>query len=64
MDGYLRPVNDGKGIAVDPQLLWNDFRQAVEKYFYQLLVDGPNSTLGKKFEKRFTAILEHRSRKR
>lgn len=62
MVGYLRPVNDGKGIAVDPRVLLNDFRQAVDAYFKQLLRDGENSIIGENFQKRFDRILEHRGR--
>jgi hypothetical protein len=62
--GYLRPAGDGNGIAIDPRALVPDFRQAVYKYFAQLLRDGKNSTTGKNFQKRFDAILERRSKDR
>jgi hypothetical protein len=62
--GYLRKAGDGNGIAVDPRMLLNDFRQAIHAYFVKLATDGANSTIGNNFQKRFTAILEHRSRTR
>lgn len=62
--GYLRPAGDGNGIAIDPRVLVPDFRQAVEKYFAQLLRDGENSPTGRNFQKRFDAILERRSKDR
>ncbi len=64
MPGYLRPAKDGNGIAVDPRMLLHDFRQAVDAYFGQLVRGGETSIIGKNFQRRFRAILEHRSRTR
>ena len=64
MPGYLRPVSDSKGIAIDPLTFLDDFRKAVDAYFKKLTIDGENSITGKNFQKRFNAILEHRSRTR
>jgi hypothetical protein len=63
MMGYLRPCNDGKGIAIDPRLLLEDFRQAVNAYFQKLTSEGENSLLGENFQKRFNAILSYQGKK-
>jgi hypothetical protein len=60
--GYLRQAGDGKGIAIDPRTLLNDFCNAVDTYFDRVLRDGENSIIGENFQNRFNRILEHRGR--
>ena len=62
--GYLRAAGDGKGIAIDPRILLDDFRQAVDKYFAQLCQEGENSTVGKDFQNRFENLLQQRGKTR
>jgi hypothetical protein len=54
--GYLRPNPSGDGIAVCPQMLLEDFREAVDKYFARLLREGENSLMGRSFGERFENI--------
>ena len=61
--GYLRRAPDGKGIAVCPRMLLDDFRQALAAYFQRLADEGENSTIGQNFAERFEAIREHRSQR-
>jgi hypothetical protein len=63
MAGYLRPCADGKGIAIDPKMLLEDFRKAVNGYFLKLLNEGEKSIMGQNFQKRFEAILLYRGKK-
>jgi hypothetical protein len=60
-EGYLRPAPDGRGIAICPCLLLEDFRHAIEMYFDKLTREGKNSLMGQNFCRRFRGILEQRS---
>jgi hypothetical protein len=62
--GYLRPASDGRGIAICPRSLLEDFRHAVEIYFDKLVREGKDSLIGQNFSKRFDGILEQRSHRR
>jgi hypothetical protein len=63
MAGYLRACNDGKGIAIDPKLLLDDFCRAVAAYFEKLAKEGENSLMGENFQGRFNAILNYQGKK-
>jgi len=62
--GYLRPAADGKGIAIDPRKLLDDFCLATQKYFSALRWEGEKSLIGENFQNRFNRMLEYRSRNR
>jgi len=61
--GYLRRSPSGDGIAVCPQRLLEDFREAVDKYFKRLLSEGVTSMMGQRFSDRFELIRTQKSRR-
>jgi hypothetical protein len=62
--GYLRPAQDGRGIAICPRALLEDLQRAAESYFAKLRTEGENSLIGQNFQERFNAILQQRGKTR